>query len=264
MSATSVGESFPQVVVMTPMKNTAQHLERYFTLFENLDYPKDRLRLAIIEGDSTDHTKEMLPEFAKLMQFQEVRIQILHHDFGIVIPEPRWDPSFQKLRRSLIAAARNRLMTACLGQSEWVLWLDGDLDFYPKTLLKDLLSANKQIIVPSCILPNGQIFDLNTFCFDLGSPIGESAKYLIDGLYQPPRGVGRRYLDEYTKHNLIRVDAVGGTALLIDANLHREGLIFPTYSYRGYIETEGLAAMAQDMGVQCWGLPQLKIIHSYA
>jgi hypothetical protein len=87
---------------------------------------------------------------------------------------------------------------------------------------------------------------------------------LIDGLYQPPKGVGRRYLNEFTDYDLIRVNAVGGTALLIDANLHREGLIFPAFSYRGYIETEGLAAMAQDMGVECWGLPQIRIIHADA
>jgi len=30
----------------------------------------------------------------------------------------------------------------------------------------------------------------------------------------------------------------------------------------GEIETEGLAIMARDMGVQCWGVPDLEIIHA--
>ena len=60
---------------------------------------------------------------------------------------------------------------------------------------------------------------------------------------------------------MVRVDSVGGTALLIRADLHREGLMFPPYSHRGYIETEGLAMMAQDMGQACHALPQLKIVH---
>ena len=61
----------------------------------------------------------------------------------------------------------------------------------------------------------------------------------------------------------VPVDGVGGTALLIKADLHREGLVFQAYSHRGYIETEGLAMMARDMGVQCWGLPKLRIVHTY-
>jgi peptide chain release factor subunit 1 len=27
------------------------------------------------------------------------------------------------------------------------------------------------------------------------------------------------------------------------------------------VETEGLGIMASDMGVQCWGLPELEILH---
>ena len=85
--------------------------------------------------------------------------------------------------------------------------------------------------------------------------------YLRDGIFQPPRGVGRLYLDAFQDQDLVEVDAVGGTALLVRADLHRDGLNFPTFSYRGYIETEGLAMMARDMGARCWGLPNLRIVH---
>ena len=56
--------------------------------------------------------------------------------------------------------------------------------------------------------------------------------------------------------------ALGGTALLVKADLHREGLVFPPYSHHGYIETEGLAMMARDMGYQCWGLPAVRVVHA--
>ena len=64
------------------------------------------------------------------------------------------------------------------------------------------------------------------------------------------------------------LDAVGGTMLLVRADVHRDGLVFPCYPYGlqiprirppgmnvwyGEIETEGLGIMAGDMGVQCWG-----------
>jgi peptide chain release factor subunit 1 len=31
---------------------------------------------------------------------------------------------------------------------------------------------------------------------------------------------------------------------------------------KGEVETEGLGIMAQDMGYQCWGLPDLEVIHA--
>jgi hypothetical protein len=71
---------------------------------------------------------------------------------------------------------------------------------------------------------------------------------------------------------LVRLDAVGGTMLMIRADRHRDGLIFPAFPYGrpnprvrdpriGEYETEGLGLMASDMGLQCWGLPHLEIKH---
>ena len=65
--------------------------------------------------------------------------------------------------------------------------------------------------------------------------------------------------------------------LLVRADLHRDGLIFPPFRYglespwirplhpawgRGEVETEGLGILAKDMGVQCWGLPNLEVVHA--
>jgi len=51
---------------------------------------------------------------------------------------------------------------------------------------------------------------------------------------------------------------------LVRADLHREGLRFPSSPDRGYLETEGLAVMAKDMGITCHGLPGLRIMHADA
>ena len=67
----------------------------------------------------------------------------------------------------------------------------------------------------------------------------------------------------------MKLDAVGGTMLLVRADIHRDGLIFPPYPYiaagarvpGGYPETEGLELMANDMGHTCWGMPHLEIFH---
>lgn len=56
--------------------------------------------------------------------------------------------------------------------------------------------------------------------------------------------------------------SVGGTMLLVDANLHRAGLLFPERPYRYLIETEGFGAAARDIGVVPVGLPNVEIVHS--
>jgi hypothetical protein len=44
--------------------------------------------------------------------------------------------------------------------------------------------------------------------------------------------------------------------------LHRQGILFPDYSYRGYLDTEGFAMHAKDRGVAAWGLPDIEIVHA--
>jgi hypothetical protein len=61
---------------------------------------------------------------------------------------------------------------------------------------------------------------------------------------------------------VVELGGVGGAVLLVWANLHREGLIFPPFPYRSRIETEGLAAMARDMGHRSWGMPHVEVLHT--
>ena len=46
----------PTVLVLTPVKQAASHLPTYFDLLARLDYPRTRLSLGLLEGDSTDDT----------------------------------------------------------------------------------------------------------------------------------------------------------------------------------------------------------------
>ena len=47
-------EGHPTVLVLTPVKQAAAHLPRYFEALSGCDYPPDRLSVGILEGDSTD------------------------------------------------------------------------------------------------------------------------------------------------------------------------------------------------------------------
>jgi Anp1 len=142
-----------------------------------------------------------------------------------------------------------------LDDEEWVLWIDVDIvDYQPEVLIR-LLETGFDIVTPNCVLsPGGPTFDRNNWA-----------------------EAGTITLSDRRGEAAMRLSSVGGTMLLVRADLHRDGLIFPAFRYglasqtirpthpvwgKGEVETEGLAAMAADMGVQCWGMPDLEIIHS--
>jgi glycosyltransferase involved in cell wall biosynthesis len=261
-AASAASSPTPQVLILTPMKDTARHLRRYFELLLALDYPREHLSVGILEGDSRDGTYTQLLAWRDRLAPAFRRFDVFQHHAGLHLDGPRWRREVQLPRRSVLADVRNRLLASALADEAWVLWLDADLSHYPPQLLASLLGAGKDVVVPLCLNEDGGVFDKNTFFFKPDRAAAERPEYLHDGLYQPPSGHGRGYLDEVAPETLVPVDAVGGTALLVRADLHRSGLQFPTQSHRGYIETEGFAALAHDRGVQCWGLPQLRIVHA--
>ncbi len=261
-TTTEVSGSLPKVIVLTPMKNCKTYVATYFQLLDGLDYPASLLNLAFLEGDSTDGTFEEVTRLLPAHRARFNRVFAGQNNENFHFTHPRWANDIQNERRSVIARARNQLMMQAVRDEDWVLWLDADLVDYPADLLKAMLGVRKPIVVPHCVLPDGRTFDLNTFRFDPDRLAAENSEYLIDGYYRPPKGAGRRYLDSFIKEPLARLDSVGGTGLLVQADLHRNGLNFPPENYRGYNETEGLAMMAADMGIEIWGLPQLKIVHA--
>jgi glycosyltransferase involved in cell wall biosynthesis len=251
----------PQLLILTPVKDGAPYLDRYLDNLFKLDYPAEEISLGLLEGDSTDDTSDRLlanlPELTKRLR----RVTFISRDFGFPSPERWWDPAIQRRRRSAIAKARNHLLSRTLGEEEWVLWLDIDVTEYPRDLVQRLLGAGKDIVAAHCVTtPAGPTFDLNTFILEGNASRRNWSQWIRDGLLQPPKGFGRIYLDELRKHQLIRVDSVGGATLLVRADLHRDGLNFPPYPYQQLIETEAMAAMARAMGTACWAMPNLEVV----
>jgi hypothetical protein len=253
--------ALPRVLIATPIKNAREHLPRYLNNLRRLSYPHDRLSVAFLESDSDDGTWEALNDRLGELRGEFRGAQALKHDYGYRPGVPRWQADIQRQRRSILARSRNRLLQA-LDDEDWVLWLDADVTDYPADVIERLLATQKDIVVPHCLGQDGRTFDLNTFQLTEAGATRDWTPHVIDGIVQPPRGEGRLYLEDLRAHAIVPVDAVGGTMLLVRADLHREGLVFPSFSYKLHIETEGLAVMARDMGYGCWGLPHLEIVHA--
>lgn len=80
-------------------------------------------------------------------------ITILRKDFHFnLASEARHGFEGQMVRRAFIARARNYLLTAALGKEDaWVLWLDVDVVRYDPNILTDLMSVDKDIVVPNTL-----------------------------------------------------------------------------------------------------------------
>jgi len=246
------------VLTLTPVKNAAGHLDAYFAGLDRLSYPPSLISLGFLESDSHDATYDRIRERIEPLRRRYASVEIWQKHFNFHIPHglPRWTHAFQIPRRKILAKARNHLLFHALKDQDWVLWLDVDVVEYPPDLIERLIAAERDIVHPHCVLRyGGPTHDLNAW-----------------------RDHGRVHLDDLRGGpDLVRLDTVGGTVLLVRADVHRGGLIFPCFPYGagnlavrrpgplalgGELETEGFGIMAQDMGYQCWGMPNLEVLHA--
>ena len=242
-------------------------------------------------------------------------ITILRQDFEPAVTSQdeaeRHKMSSQKARRAAMARARNSLLFTTLGPSTaWVLWLDSDIVETPESLIQDLASHDKPIIVPNCYQRytdsvTGQArvraYDFNSWrdsdaAQQLAAKMGRD-EILLEGYHDMPtwrtllayqasdpeysssssrsrsrshpsdlkgggggdskKGGGNRPADERME---VELDGVGGTALLVKAEVHRDGAMFPPFAFYHLIETEGFAKMARRLGWRSWGLPNYLVI----
>jgi hypothetical protein len=251
----------PTVLILTPVKDAAHDADGYFARLGSLTYPKDLLSVGILESDSRDGTYDIFRTYCRHSSTAFRKVRIWRKDFGFRIPlgTPRWEPTIQYQRRSILARSRNHLLFHALEDEEWVLWLDADVIEFPFDIIERLLSYQRDILQPHCVNKyGGPTYDRNAW-----------------------RDHGRLVMhDLRAEGEIAALDTVGGTMLFIRADCHRDGLIFPPFLYgrrnpkvrtrddihmpeaEGEIETEGLGILASDMNLECWGLPNLEIIHA--
>lgn len=109
----------------------------------------------------------------------------------------------------------------------------------------------------------GVSYDLNSFT-DSDMVKGASYyKHVRQGLYLPPAHISeRRHLHDLRFLDRVPLTSVGGTMILVDANVHRAGVNFPELPYDDLLETEGFGRLCRDFGVNPVGLPNVVILHS--
>lgn len=287
------------VLILTPL---ARFYEEYWDNLCKISYPHDLISLGFIipKGRDGNLATQLLQERIQKTQAPTNKnrfasITILRQDSEPPVSQTeseRHALAAQKERRAAMSRARNSLLFTTLGPTtSWVLWLDSDIIETPPTLIQDLASHDKAIIVPNCFQryynKDKEAMEVRPYDFNswidsptargLGEKMGpdeillegyaEMATYrslmaYMAGVYIQSLSVINGGTDEVTdssgngdERREIELDGVGGTALLVKADVHRDGAMFPPFPFYHLIETEGFARMAQRLGWRATGLP---------
>ncbi|PVH94411.1 glycosyltransferase family 62 protein [Periconia macrospinosa] len=275
-----------KVLILTPL---ARFYQEYWDNLIKIDYPHELISLGYI----IPKTKEGNAAFAAL-QAQVKKIQsgskakrfasvtILRQDtenpLQSQVEAERHKMENQKARRAAMAKARNSLLFTTLGPStSWVLWLDADIIEFPPTLIQDLASYDAPIIAPNCFQryynEEKKSKDIRPYDFNnwIDSPTAQelAAKMgkddiLLEGYAEMPtyRSLMAYLYDQSADPGTkIKLDGVGGATLLVKADVHRDGAMFPPFSFYHLIETEGFAKMARRLHWDSYGLPNYLVYH---
>ena len=270
------------ILILTPM---ARFYQGYWDNLLKLSYPHDLISLGFIipktrEGNAaTAFLQEQIQNTQSGPQSKRfASITILRQDtenpLSSQSESERHKMKNQKARRAAMSKARNSLLFTTMGPTtSWVLWLDSDIVETPPSLIQDLAAHNKPIIVPNCYqryfdktkhTMNVRPYDFNswidsTTAQNLGENMAKD-DILMEGYAEMATyRTLMAYMADDTQHadpgREVELDGVGGTALLVKAEVHRDGAMFPPFAFYHLIETEGFAKMASRLGWKSWGLP---------
>jgi hypothetical protein len=265
------------VLILTPIKDASKHLDAYFQRLEKFQYPKHLISLGFLEGDSSDDTHEKIQSIIETKKLQSIyrRVTILQKSMSNakLSTAARHDQDAQLSRRSNMAMARNYLLSTALYDEQYVFWLDSDVQRIPVDIISMMMNAKKPIVVANCMFLQAEkerkrSYDLNSWAETPASLDFVKTKKNHQLLLEGYVGVEthRKQLDRLRSNEerdlVVELNGVGGTALMVEADIHRIGINFPAFVIDNAIETEGLCRFAERNGVKCYGMPNLEVWHA--
>ncbi|RFU27947.1 hypothetical protein B7463_g8422, partial [Scytalidium lignicola] len=273
-----------RILILTPLRDAAAYLPKYFDLLSELSYPHNLIDLGFLVGDSTDDTLAVLSaELNRIQKGEDTtpfnNVLIVEKNFGIRTAqnvEDRHGFKAQAPRRTLMARARNYLLyTSLKPEHSWVYWRDVDIVDSPKKILEDFIAHDRDVLVPNIWFhryDNGRDiegrYDYNSWIeSDKGRKLAASLKkddIIVEGYKE--YDTGRTYMATMgdwreNKDYEIKLDGIGGVNIVVKADVHRSGINFPCYAFENQAETEGFAKMATRAGYQVIGLPNYVVWH---
>ncbi|KAJ5455477.1 hypothetical protein N7475_010598 [Penicillium sp. IBT 31633x] len=276
-----------RILILTPL---ARFYQEYWDNLERLSYPHELISLGFIAPKTSDGNAAVAALEKAIAKTQSgpidnrfASISILRQDFEPPLKsqdeKARHAMGAQKERRESMSRARNSLVFTTLGPStSWVLWLDSDIVETPASLIQDLTAFDQPVIVPNCFQrfydSAKKKWDIRPYDFNswvdsqtaqnLAANMGPD-EILLEGYAEMPTyRTLMAYLPDLNNldpKKMLALDGVGGTALLVKADVHRDGAMFPAFPFYHLVETEGFAKMVRRLGYEVIGLPDYLVYH---
>ena len=269
------------VLILTPL---SRFYPDYWANVARLSYPHELISIGFIapstkEGDAAVTALERAIHMTQTgpVASRFASISILRQDFDPPLAsqseKERHKMENQKARRESMSRARNSLVFTTLGPStSWVLWLDADIVETPATLIDDLTSQNRPVVVPNCYQRyyNTDSKRMDVRPYDYNSWVDSETAEALAAELDADEILLEGYNEMATYRTLMahlanvrspdperimELDGVGGSALMVKADVHRDGAMFPAFPFYHLVETEGFAKMAKRLGYSVFGLP---------
>ncbi|KAI5301746.1 hypothetical protein KEM56_001402 [Ascosphaera pollenicola] len=272
-----------RVLILTPLRDAAPYLEKYFDLISQLTYPHHLIDLGFLVSDSSDDTLGILSKELERVQSMPDRAfhnaVVVKKDFGETLDmavESRHGFEAQAPRRKAIGKARNFLLYSALKpEHSWVYWRDVDIVDSPEKIIEDFVAHDKDVLVPNIWYHQYEDgrdiegrFDYNSWQeSETGLKLAASLPkdtVLVEGYKE--FDTKRKYLVSMgdwrkNKDEEVHLDGIGGVNIIVKADVHRAGINFPCYAFENQAETEGFGKMANRAGYQVVGLPNYVVWH---
>lgn len=272
-----------RVLVLLPM---LRFYQEYWDNLLALTYPRELTELGFIvprtrEGDELLKKLEAALKKVQLLNSRYAKVTVLRQDVELLVLQDEKDRHallVQKKRRLQMALARNLLVFTLLGPfTLWVLWLDADVVETPPTLIQDLVGHDKAVLSANCHQRfydeekkemSTRPYDFNNWVeLDEGLRIASTMDkddIIVEGYAELATYrslMGHFYNANGDPHTEMALDGVGGACVMVKADVHRDGAMFPPFAFYNLIETEGFAKMAKRLGYEVTGLPNYRVFH---
>jgi Anp1/Glycosyltransferase sugar-binding region containing DXD motif len=251
-----------RILIAIPVKNSAETLDRLFMQLMGVTCQLREVSLVFLDGGSKDGSLEKMILFARRHQNDFGRIEVITRHFRVSADEPVRD-GMSRMRHSNMARVRNYLLRAALHDEDWVLWMEPDIvNIAPNTLCL-LMATGALIALPNAVHAFGEgSADPRAWLTEREVSREAMAAFTSNGIYRPPAGYERLFLSDLRYFDQVVLDSAGPSMMLVHADLHRSGLIFPERPYRHLVDTEGFVVAARDLGIPSFGLPNMEVLRA--
>ena len=275
-----------KVLIATPFYNGSASFLQYFTNLCCLTYPKDLISVVLLDG--LDRNQSLYSTDALRLHlsraFRKAHVVSLEELELLEIAEELQSLNISQISRDVMIRNDRLVKAMQLADADSVLWLDPEIQEIPSDIIQRLLSADQDIVIPSCL--NSEEANAKDMKYESepensiplftvkptippkaeSKPNGNSSSVNVTSntTETPSDELGYPWVDLTPlrdQRNPIWTSRNRNCVALIRANLHKAGNIIPPMMEIYIGNQTDFTIMAEVLGLNIFYMPTLKVFH---